>query len=164
MVTPAQFKEAMAEFASGVTVVTTGTAADPHGMTVSAFASVSLEPPLVLVSVARTATAHDVFASARAFAVHVLGDDQAALAWRFAGPSTMVDRFAGVPWAAPVGGPPRIDGCLAVIVCALEAAHVAGDHTLYLGRVLDAGTRAGGKPLLFHRRGLFEVGAPIDAR
>jgi len=163
-VTPTDFKDAMAEFASGVTIVTTSLAGEPYGMTVAAFASVSLEPPLVLVCIARSASSHDVLAAAGRFAVNVLAEEQAEVAWRFAGPALMAERFAGLDVEVGAGGVPLVAGSLAVVECEVAAVHPAGDHTVYVGRVERAAVRAEhGRALVLHRRAMFALGAALPA-
>jgi flavin reductase ActVB len=144
------FREALAQFASGVTVVTARGAAGPVGFTASAFTSVSLRPPLVLVCVAKGASAHDTVVKAELFGVSVLADRQAWIAEQFA--RARVDRFDGVPLR--VGGEetiPFIEGALVHLACASHAVHDAGDHTVLLGEVLGASVSAG-RPLVHFAR------------
>lgn len=144
------FKEALAQFASGVTVVAAESAAGPVGVTVTGFTSVSLEPPLVLVCVGKSASAHDGLCSAQSFAVSVLAEGQSRLASQFA--ASGVDRFAGVPLAPPgPTGAPRIGGAIAWIECRHQTTHDAGDHTMLIGEVVDT-VASPGRPLLHFAR------------
>lgn len=148
--TGADFKAAMSAFASGVTVVTAKDAdGRPHGFTASAFCSVSLEPPLVSVCVARSARCHGVFAGCEEFAVSVLGTGQARIATHFA--SKAEDKFAGMPLRETGTGQVVVDGALAVLDCRVRERHTAGDHTILIGlvRVVENGR---GTPLVFHNR------------
>lgn len=151
------FKRAMGSFASGVTVVTAVRDGQVHGITVSAFVSVSLDPPLVLVSIGNRANAHGVLRTTDRFAVSVLAADQQAVSDHFA--------WRKVEGLAPLEddpeGVPTVAGALAVVQCVLHDAVEAGDHTLFLGRVVAARTRDDGAPLVYWRgryRGVTEAG------
>lgn len=142
----------MSRFASGVTVVTARNGADRVGLTASSFASVSMEPPLVLVCVTRTLHAHAVIEAAGAFAVNVLGVNQLDAALRFAGlKPELPDRFEGLGWTDGATGSPLLQGCLASFECRLHAAHEGGDHTIFVGQVVQA-TAMDGEPLVYHNR------------
>ena len=133
----AAFREALSHFASGVTIVTALRPTGPTGLTATGFTSVSLSPPLILVCVAKTASAYDGIVGAELFGVSVLGEDQRWIAEQFA--RSGVDRFVGVQvLAGPAAAVPLIDGALAHIECRPHARHDAGDHTLLLGHVLSA--------------------------
>lgn len=145
------FRAVLGRFASGITVITTRDAnGTPHGMTVSAFSSLSLEPPLVLVCIANDATMAPVIATAGSFAVNVLSAGQEAISRRFAGKTD--DRFAGVGYQAGTLGDPVLDDVLASLQCRIVARHPAGDHTIVVGQV-DDGAAHDGKPLLYYRGG-----------
>lgn len=147
------FRTALGRYPTGVTVVTTRTPDGVAvGMTVNSFASVSLDPPLVLWSVGDDASCADVFAAAPRYVVNVLAADQEGLARRFALPEA--DRFDGVPTHPGLADIPLIDGALTVLECRLETVYPGGDHRILLGRVERFATR-GGKPLLFHE-GMFD--------
>ncbi|MFO0676332.1 MAG: flavin reductase family protein [Polyangiaceae bacterium] len=146
------FKSAMAEFASGVTVVTTRHDGVPFGMTVSAFTSVSLAPPLVLVCIANDASPLGPMKEAGVFAVNVLSDQQVEHGERFAGMLDVVDRFDGVAVRDGLGGVPLLEGCVAHVECKVVASHVMGDHVVFLGEVVAAHVRGADAPLLHHRR------------
>jgi flavin reductase ActVB len=158
-VTSAAFREALAHFASGVTIVAARRPLGPIGFTATGFTSVSLTPPLILVCVAKTASAYDGVVGAELFGVSVLGEDQRWLAERFA--TTGIDRFEGVPIVEGlVTSSPLIDGALAHLECRPHARHDAGDHTLLVGEVLRASTSIGRPLLHFARR--FGALAPGD--
>lgn len=144
-VLPADFKQAMARFLSGVTVVSAERDGQVFGMTASAFLSVSLDPPLVLVSVAKSATMHGVLLSASSFSFSILSVEQQALSSHFAGYGE-----ATVQWVPGPFGPPVLAGALAWVGCSAFAAHDAGDHTLFIGRVESAQSFEGA-PLAYFR-------------
>ncbi len=133
---PDLFAEAMASFPSGVTVVTTADAAGGwHGFTATSFCSVSMDPPLVSVCLARTARCHEVFATASRWAVHVLRQEDAALALKFA--TRGADKFAGGRFTPGRDGLPVLDASVARLTCSAHAVHPAGDHTILVGHVDD---------------------------
>lgn len=141
------FRDALGTFATGVTVITTRTPQGPLGITANSFASVSLDPPLVLWSPAKSARRHDAFVEAETFAVHVLGAEQAAIGNAFVRDGAA---FQGLEVANLDTGTPLIAGCLACFECRRFATHDAGDHTIILGEVLAIETREG-EPLVFAR-------------
>jgi flavin reductase (DIM6/NTAB) family NADH-FMN oxidoreductase RutF len=130
------FRGSLGRFATGVAVVTFDTDQGRHGITVNSFTSVSLEPPLVLVSIARTTKSHDELAG-RPFTVNVLGAEQRALASNFGGTPTGEPRWVEGTVA------PRLAGVLSYFECTPWAAYEGGDHTLYLGEVVSFDYRAG---------------------
>ena len=153
--TPAEFRTALRCFAAGVTVVTTrDREGRPSGMTASAFTSVSLDPPLVLVCVDHTATAHPCFRAHGWFAVNVLRREQEALSRRFA--ESGGDKFDGVPYHEGSTGLPLLDGALATLECRVVEAHEAGDHTIFVGAV-EAASVTGGRPLVYFHGGYHGV-------
>lgn len=143
-----ELRRALAQFATGVTVVTTR-AADgaPVGMTANSFASVSLEPPLALWSLARSASSFEAFRAARRFRVHVLAADQLEIARRFA--TRGADKFAVGDWTHAPEAPPQLAGCVAWFECATRSQHDEGDHVIFVGRIEAMGA-PGGTPLIFH--------------
>ncbi|MBA3645506.1 MAG: flavin reductase family protein [Gemmatimonadaceae bacterium] len=145
------FRSAMGRFASGVTVVTT-CAPDKtdYGMTASAFCSVSLDPPLILVCVEKVATLHDAIVSCSHFAVNVLAHNQEQLARRFA--EVEGNRFEGIGFSRGVQSMPIIDDALAVLECKRVKTYDGGDHTIVVGEVEIAAWRDD-KPLLYYRGG-----------
>lgn len=149
-----EFRRACGQFLTGVTVVT---ALDPEwgpvGLTANSFTSVSLDPPLVLVSVAKTAGTHRAFAEGPGFAVHVLPADAQDLARRFA--TKDIDRFEGVEWEKGTLGVPLLPGMLARFECATEHAYEGGDHTIFVGRVVDMEVAEEDRPALGFFRGRY---------
>jgi flavin reductase (DIM6/NTAB) family NADH-FMN oxidoreductase RutF len=144
------FRRTLSRFPSGVTVVTLR---DDHGrdcgMTVAAFASLSLEPPLVLVCIGDDATIAGDVATAGHFAVSVLAEDQAEVARRFA--ASNGDRFAGTAISRGASGLALLAGAVAHIECAIVARHRGGDHTIVVGEVLAAAAVEDGRPLIYER-------------
>ena len=145
-----QFREAMRRFATGVAIVTTSVDGRIHGFTVNAFASVSAEPPTVLICVNRAATAHPLIATSQKFCVNILAIDQRALAVRFAGGEPR-SRFEGVAYHPGPTGSPILEGTVAHLDCAVTEELTASTHTIFLGSVLDAGWRDG-EPLGYFNR------------
>ena len=149
-VDPADFRRALGQFASGVTVVTTRDAKGRSlGLTVTAFSSVSLDPPLVLVCVDHRSEAHVGFRDAGHFGVSVLAEGQEEVSRRFAAGGAA--KFTGLELARGKTGVPLIPGALAHLECRVQASHDAGDHRIYVGEVLAAEVRPG-RPLLYHDR------------
>jgi flavin reductase (DIM6/NTAB) family NADH-FMN oxidoreductase RutF len=146
----AEFRRVMGHWLTGVAIVAARHAdGRPCGMTANAVTSLSLEPPLLLVCIERAADTHDCIRDAGSFAVSVLARGDEALARRFA-VLAAGDRFAGVPFLAAGSGSPILEAALAWIDCRLAAVHPGGDHSIFVGEVLDAGTRDG-EPLAFFR-------------
>ena len=146
---PKLFRSVLSRFASGVTVITSRDAAgQDYGMTVSAFSSLSLTPPLVLVCIDESATWHGVLPEATHFNVHVLGVEQEAISNRFA--STRADRFVDVSHTRGENGLVQLTGVLALLECRITARHPAGDHTIVVGAVERAHAEDG-EPLLYFR-------------
>ncbi len=146
---PAEFKQAVGSFTTGVTVVTTWDADGVrHALTANSFTSVSLDPPLVLFCVDHRAPSLTGFRTSGHFAVNVLSAEQRDVAMQFARPAP--DKFAGLSWRRGVFGAPLLDGCIAYIECTTEHRYNAGDHDIFLGRVHRVRVRDG-KPLIFHR-------------
>jgi flavin reductase (DIM6/NTAB) family NADH-FMN oxidoreductase RutF len=145
------FRAVLGRFATGVTVITARDAeGTPHGMTVSAFSSLSLDPPLVLVCIANDATMAPVIATATSFAANILSDGQEALSRRFAGKSD--DRFSDIGVRESALNDPVLDGVLGWLSCRIVARHPAGDHVIVIGQVEQAEARDG-RPLLYYRGG-----------
>ena len=140
------FRDALGAYATGVTVITTTGPQGPLGITANSFASLSLDPPLVLWSPARFSRRFEAFTTAPHFAIHVLGAGQQELGRHFARQGHAFD-LPGIE--ANAQGVPVLPGCLAVFECAREAVHEGGDHAIVVGRVLAARHRTGA-PLVFH--------------
>ena len=144
---PALWRSAMGSFPSGVTIVTTLDGDRPVGTTASAFTSVSLFPPLLLVCLDHKSRTLAAVRLAGFFCINVLAEHQADLARLFAGAGA-TDRFRDVEIGEGRMGAPVIGGSVAVVECALHAAHTAGDHDILIGRGLGVETRAGA-PLIY---------------
>ena len=143
------FRAALGMFATGVTIVT-GRNADgaPVGLTANSFNSVSLSPPLVLWSLARSAGSMPAFARGSHYAINILAADQHELAERFA--SKAVDRFEGLAFREGAGGAPILEGSAAVFECFNRSRYEEGDHVIFVGEVERCSWRAGAQPLIFH--------------
>jgi flavin reductase (DIM6/NTAB) family NADH-FMN oxidoreductase RutF len=150
----AQFKLAMSHFASGVTIVTTEHEGKPFGMTVAAFSSLSLHPPLILVCIEKTVKTHDAIAGAGTFGVSILNSKQADVSNRFA--SRAEDKFAGTEVVRGALGVPLIAGAITRLECRLTNRLDGGDHSIFIGEVVDAVTEEG-EPLVYYRSGYREV-------
>lgn len=145
---PAEFRKALGSFATGVTVVTTrGLDAEPIGLTVNSFNSVSLAPPMVLWSLARNALSLPAFLQARHWVVHVLAGNQEAMSKRFA--TKGADKFAGLALDTGAGEVPMLRGCAARFQCRTAFTYEGGDHVIFVGEVLDF-DRSAAPPLVFH--------------
>jgi flavin reductase (DIM6/NTAB) family NADH-FMN oxidoreductase RutF len=154
-VSPDEFRAVLGRFPSGVTVVTTkGADGSDDGMTVSAFCSVSLEPPLVLICIEKSASVYEALTTAPGFVVNVLSERQEQIARRFS--IVDIDRFQGVGFTRSSDGYPILDDVLAVIECRRVALHHAGDHTIIVGEV-EATRAESGTPLLYYRGGYAQL-------
>lgn len=141
------FRDALGCYGTGVTVVTTMTCDGPLAMTANSFASVSLDPPLVLWCPAKASLRHDAFADARHYNIHVMAEDQHNVAHGFARSGT---RFDLIDWTPGSNGQPVLRGCLARFECHRTALHDAGDHSIILGHV-DKASHRDGRGLIFKR-------------
>jgi flavin reductase (DIM6/NTAB) family NADH-FMN oxidoreductase RutF len=144
------FKQALAAWATGVTIVTARAGERIHGMTVSAFTEVSLDPPLVLVCADKSSNTHELIAEGGVFAVNVLARDQEALSNRFASKKDEHRRFEGLETDTAITGAPILRGTVAALDCRVVAAHDSGDHIIYVGSV-EAATSNASAPLLYCR-------------
>jgi flavin reductase (DIM6/NTAB) family NADH-FMN oxidoreductase RutF len=141
------YRRTCARFATGVTVVTTlDSNGHPHGMTVNSFSSVSLDPPLVLVSIDLRNAILGHFISSSWFAINILAEHQEDLSRRFS--SAAEDRFLDLDWHTGDSGTPLLEGVLAQLECSVVRTFEAGDHTVLIGEVRGA-RYAEGKPLVF---------------
>lgn len=144
-----EFRRALSRFASGVTIVTTKDAAGKsHGITVSAFCSVSLEPPLILVCIERTTASHRAIADSKRFVVNVLRENQRDISNHFAAPSD--DKFAGIEYHAGIAEIPVLTAALANLECRLQNAYDGGDHTIFVGEIEHAVIDDGNPLVYFH--------------
>lgn len=140
------YRAALGRFGTGVTVITCATRGGPLGITANSFASVSLDPPLVLWSPAKSSTRYPFFMAADHFAIHVVGAEQADLCHAFAREGDAFDRF---DWTRNRQGVPLIEGCLSRFECSKTAEHDGGDHSIIVARVTRVTTRDG-DPLMFY--------------
>lgn len=147
------FREALAHWATGVTVVTTVAQGSAVGITASSFTSLSVNPPRVLISVNKRLYTHQAIRSAGIFAVNVLSEDQLEWGMRFAGltPETE-DRFAGIATFRAETGAPILPGVPAWVDCEVVERYDGVDHTIFVGEVLAAGGSGEGNPLLYYNR------------
>lgn len=148
-VTPQSLRLALGRFATGVTIVT---ARAPDGtlvgLTANSFNAVSLDPPLVLWSLALSAGSMPAFAAGSHYAIHVLSAEQRDLAERFA--TRGIDRWQDLPHTDGLGGVPLLDGAVAVFECANRSRYREGDHVIFVGHVERCSHRTDSAPLLFH--------------
>lgn len=144
-----EFRRAMSHFTSGVTIVTTSHEGRFFGMTVASFASVSLEPPLVLVCIEKGVQTHNAIIESRHFAVSILRDGQHDVSSRFA--AKVDDRFSEVNVREGSLGDPLIEGALTGIECSLVDALPGGDHTIFVGRVEETYIDDESSPLVYFR-------------
>ena len=155
-----ELRRVLGHFATGVTVVTTMTAGQPYGLTVNAFASLSLDPAQVLVCLKRGSRSYAAFGGATHFAVNVLGEDQVSLSRLFA--SDRERKFEGLAYSpGALSGSPLLEGAHARLECAVAARlDVAGTHAIVVGSLLgyDLGD---GLPLVFHRGRYHRLGDQI---
>jgi flavin reductase (DIM6/NTAB) family NADH-FMN oxidoreductase RutF len=143
-----QFRDALAQFATGVTVICARHGEGRYvGFTANSFNSVSLDPPLVLWTLSRRSASLPAFEAADRYVVNVLSEAQVEIARRFSRPHD--DRFEGVSYALGWAGAPLIDGCIAWFECSHYARHRAGDHVVFVGDVHACG-RGHGRGLVFH--------------
>jgi flavin reductase (DIM6/NTAB) family NADH-FMN oxidoreductase RutF len=144
-----ELRRVMGHFATGVTVVTTKDGEDtPFGLTANAFASLSLDPPLVLVCVDKAAQCYSCFQGSKIFAINVLGEGQEEISRRFA--TKGAQKFNAIPWHKSENGLALLDGAIGHIECKVVYSYDGGDHTIYVGEVLRAKT-TGERPLIFFR-------------
>jgi flavin reductase (DIM6/NTAB) family NADH-FMN oxidoreductase RutF len=152
-VTQAEFRKALGSFATGVTVITVDREGEVHGMTANAFASVSLDPPLVLVCVDQRARTHAHLHSKKRFGVNVLAQDQQAVSEYYARAAQdhqHAEHEAGARFDRTAHGTPVLHGALAYLECRLHTAQDAGDHTIFIAEVEEVVVRDG-DPLLYYR-------------
>jgi flavin reductase (DIM6/NTAB) family NADH-FMN oxidoreductase RutF len=139
-------------FATGVNIITTRGEDHAYGMTASAFSSVSLDPPLILVCIGISAAGSQMIRSNRVFAVNILSAEQEPISRFFASKDRPRgrDAFRGIPHRHSVSGSPIIEGVAGYLDCSVHAVHEAGDHLIFIGEVLSLGVDPDKQPLLFH--------------
>ncbi|MEU7819346.1 flavin reductase [Catellatospora sp. NPDC049133] len=159
-------RSVLSQWPSGVAVVTTMVtepdgARRPHGMTASSFSSVSLDPPLVSVCLGNHLPTRLMIEQAGVFALSFLGKDQAEIGRRFAGARPGEDRFTGLDWLTGQTGCPMLADATGRLDCTVEHAYPGGDHTIFVGRVVDAAVPRVTAPLLFHSRAWGQLADPL---
>ena len=148
-VTSQEFRSALSRFPSGVTVVTTrDTEGRFHGITVSAFCSLSLEPPRVLICIEKTTGSHEALAESKAFVVNMLSAKQQKVSERFA--SLIENKFEGTDFEIGLDGIPVILGCIANLECRVTNSYDGGDHSIFVGEVEKASVHDG-DPIVYFR-------------
>ena len=150
MISADEFRHTLSHFASGVTIITVCDGQGrPTGLTASAFTSVSLDPPLILVCVDHKSQSYPALVAGKMFAVNILAHDQEAVSRRFA-TTKIENKFEGVPFALSEMGLPLLENALAHLECATVNVHLEGDHSIFVGRIERA--RVGdGHPLVYYR-------------
>ncbi|MBT8198376.1 MAG: flavin reductase family protein [Acidimicrobiia bacterium] len=149
LVSPEQFRSLVGSFATGVTVVTSAHEGEASGMTVSAFSSVSMDPPLVLVCLTRGKPTTDLIEGSRRFVVNILAADQQTVSDQFAYLDAE-ERLFSVAYEQDDTGLPVLDGAVAHLVCRVQRTEEAGDHLIFIGEV-ESGDVSDGDPLLYYR-------------
>ncbi len=162
----AEFRKAMGCFATGVTVITLDLEGEVHGMTANAFASVSLNPPLILVCVDHSARTHAHMHAKKRFGINILAEGQRAISEYYALPVAThehAEAEAGARFDRTAHGTPVLHGALAYLECRLQSAQDAGDHTIFIAEVEAVVVRQG-EPLLFFRGKYHEIGEEVAAK
>ncbi len=160
----AEFRRAMGCFATGVTIITVDLDGEVHGMTANAFSSVSLDPPLLLVCVDRSASTHAHLHARKRFGISVLGEDQRAISEFYANPARTHERAeseAGARFDRTSHGTPVLRGSLAYLECCLHSVEQAGDHSIFIAEVEDVMVRDG-DPLIFFRGKYRKFGNEVE--
>lgn len=150
------YRDALGRFPTGVALVTLIAEGRALAMTVNSFASVSLDPPLILWSVDKRSSRYELFRDAPVFAVNVLAADQEGLSNACARDDDL--DASGASWATGQGGAPMVEGCVARFECALDAVHPAGDHDIIVGRVTAYDMPRTAPALVFHRSAYEKAG------
>jgi flavin reductase (DIM6/NTAB) family NADH-FMN oxidoreductase RutF len=150
----------MRHFPTGVTVVTSVREGEPRGLTVSAFSSVSIDPPLVLICINREARSYLFISESKVFCVNILSGDQQQLAERFTS-KIRQNQFEGVPYKVGSTGAAIISGTVAHLECEVAEEHHAGTHSIFIGRVISCASRPG-SPLGYYNGAFHDFGIRID--
>ncbi len=150
---PEELRQALRQFASGVTVVTGEDNGEQYGITVSAFSSISLEPPIVMVAINTASPMSEMIARSEHFAVHILSADQEELSNRFANSTTGPEKYRELEVTFSPSGLPMLTGVLAVLDCVLDQTLLVGTHMLMFGRVVHAASLPdAADPLIYYHR------------
>jgi flavin reductase (DIM6/NTAB) family NADH-FMN oxidoreductase RutF len=158
-VQPAEMRDVLGHFASGLVVITTAGLDGPLGFTCQSFASLSLDPPLVSFCPARTSSTWPKIRDVGRFCVNVLAEHHEPISSAFARSGT--DKFASVEWTGSPMGAPMLSGVCAWIDCVLVDEHEGGDHTIVVAQVVDLGANPSRQPLLYHRGG-YGIASPAE--
>ena len=157
-VSPDEFRSALRQFASGVTIVTAEFGEEPYGITATSFASVSLDPPIVMVSINNGSPLAASIVDAEHFAVHILSRQQLDLSSRFATSIAGREKYVDLPIERRASGAPVLPGSLAVLDCVLEETVRIGTHTVMFGRVVAVSSEENaGSPLVYYHRSYREL-------
>lgn len=154
------FRAVMRHFPTGVTVVTSIKDGEPRGVTVNAFASVSADPPMVLICINREARSYLYISTSKIFCVNILSGDQRALAERFSG-KLREKQFEGVGYRTDATGAAVLDGVVGHLDCEVTEEHHAGTHSIFIGRVISGDSRPG-SPLGYYDGAFHDFGIRID--
>ena len=149
-------KNIMRNYPTGVTVVTTVYNNEYYGLTVNSFTSLSLDPPLVLVAIDKRLASHEAIDKSNVYAVNILSDDLKELAVRFA-TAPREDRFKGLKIRTARTGSPISEGSIAYLDCRVTAKYPGGDHTIFIGEVVDAQVMNNKLPLIYYNRGYYTI-------
>lgn len=159
MTSPDEFRRAMRHVPTGVSIVTSLRDGEPRGLTVSSFASASLDPPMLLICVNREARSYLYISSSRIFCVNVLAGEQRHLAERFAG-KVREQQFEDIVYETDLTGAPVLTGALAHFDCAVAAEHHVGSHSIFVGKVVSCRARSG-SPLGYFNGGYHDFGIEV---
>lgn len=158
MVEEQAFKDVMARIATGVAVITTADERGFHGVTVSSFGPLSLDPPLLYACILRGIQSHDMLAVAGGYVVNVLAREHTFFAEQFSGQTPLADpQFNRVPHHLGESGVPRIDGCISWIECVPWAQYPGGDHTIFVGEISELSLGDADDPLVYFDREFVEL-------
>jgi flavin reductase (DIM6/NTAB) family NADH-FMN oxidoreductase RutF len=158
MIDRQQFKDVMARIPSAVAVITSRSQSGLHGVTVSSFGSLSLDPPLAYLSILREINSHDRLLNTDGFVINVLARKQTFYAEQFSGQTPLADPdFDRIPHRLGELGLPLIDGCISWIECRHSVQHPAGDHTLFIGDIINLQTGDSDDPLIYYDREFLEL-------
>ena len=160
---PLQFRSIMGRFATGVTVITTAAGEEMQGMTANAVTSLSLDPVMVLICVDKASHTHHVLEAGGVFAVNILGEHQQDVSRTFARRAEPeIGSLRGHRFTMGVTGAPILEDCLAYLDCRVVLVHPGGDHSIFLGEVVDAAVVNEGTPLLFYAGKYHALGHTVD--
>lgn len=149
-------KAIMRNYPTGVTIVTTVYNSEYYGLTVNSFTSLSLDPPLVLIAIDKRLASHEAIDKSNVYAVNILPDDMKDLAIKFA-TAPREERFRGLRIRTAKTGSPIIEGAIAYLDCRVVAKYPGGDHTIFVGEVLDAQVMNSKSPLVYYNRGYYSI-------